>query len=330
MKKTLKALSIGLALAMILAALTGCMGRKKGDGPVWTSERDVVLTLGDYNVYRDFYRYLFLNSIDYFAEKNEGKPVDVNEVKDYVLNSLETTYGMFVLADRYEITLSDEDKDNIESYIKSSKEGYTDSEFEASLAESYMDKELYKFLLEIQQLEYLVFQHIVNEYTGILKVDDAALSEAVDKEFVRASHILFTFDNAEEEKSKLDTAKTVLEKLKNGEDFETLKEEYSDDTDLKGNKDGYYFTKGEFKNEFEYTAFELEVGGLSEIVKTDVGYHIIKRLPIEEKYVNDHFEELRTQYKTALYYKMVFDEYSKFTPEYKEEYMNIQLDSFDK
>ena len=106
-----------------------------------------------------------MNSIDYFAEKNEGDLVDINEVKDYVLNSLETTYGMFVLADRYEITLSDEDKDNIESYIKSSKEGYTDSEFEASLAESYMDKELYRFLLEIQQLEYLVFQHIVNEYT---------------------------------------------------------------------------------------------------------------------------------------------------------------------
>ena len=74
MKKTLKALSIGLALAMILAALTGCMGRKKGDGPVWTSERDVVLTLGDYTVYRDFYRYLFFELHRLFCRKERGRP----------------------------------------------------------------------------------------------------------------------------------------------------------------------------------------------------------------------------------------------------------------
>ena len=334
MKRILKTFCLVLAVLFILTALAGCSRRRKGDAPIWTGEKKVVMTLGGYNVYRDFYRYLFLNTKFYFDNgdnsywQEEGN--DVTKVTDYVLDSLKATYGMFTLADKYEITLSDEDEENIDAYIESSREGYSEEEIQQTLDNSFLTEDMLRYVLEIQQLEYLVYSHIVSDTTGILKVDDDAVINAVNTEFVRATHILFTFANEEEEKTALDSANAVLEKLKNGEDFETLKEEHSDDTDLKGNTDGYYFTKGEFKNEFEDTAFSLNEGEISGVVKSDVGYHIIKRLPIEEDYVNDHFEELRTQYKTALYYKLVDEEAGKLTPEYKKEYTNIQLDSFDK
>ena len=201
--------------------------------------------------------------------------------------------------------------------------------YKASLEKSYMTEEVYRFILEVQQLEYLVYEHLMSESSGVINVDDETLEKAVDEEFVRATHILFTFKNEEERKAQLEKANQILEKLKNGEDFETLKEEHSDDTDLKGNKDGYYFTHGEFKNEFEYTAFKLKVGEISEIITTDIGYHIVKRLPIEDEYVNKNFEELRTQYKTALYYKTVEEKYKQFTYEYEEGYKSIQLDTFN-
>ncbi len=333
MKKTFKILNLILSLIITISAFTGCSGRKEGYPPVWTPDKRVVMTVGVYNVTYDFYRYLFLNTKDFFDNGDESfwqkEENNVDLVKDYVFDSIKDTYGMFTLADKYDITLSDDDKANIESYIESSKEGMTDEEFEKSLEEAYMTKELYKFVLEVQQLEYLVYEHIINESSGILKFDDTSLMKAIDEDFVRATHILLTFKNEEESNTKLETANQILKKLKNGEDFETLKEQYSEDTDLKNNTDGYYFTHGEFENEFEYAAFELKEGEISEVVTTEVGYHIIKRLPIEKEYVNKNIEALRAQYKTALYYELIEEAYKNFTPEYKDEYKNIQLDSFN-
>lgn len=333
MKKTLRLVSLILVGIIIFASLTGCSGRKKGDPPVWTDDKTNVMTLGGYNVKSDFYKYLFLNTKSYFDKGDESywesEENDVSKITDYVLASLKETYGMFALADEYKITLSKEDKANIDAFIEDSKQGMTDEEYKASLEKSYLTEEVYRFILEVQQLEYLVYEHLISESSGIIKVDDETLEKAIDEEFVRATHILFTFKNEEERKSQLKKANQILEKLKNGEDFETLKEEHSDDTDLKGNKDGYYFTHGEFKNEFEYTAFKLNEGETSEIIMTDVGYHIVKRLPIEDKYVNKNFEELRTQYKTALYYKTVEEKYKQFTCEYEEGYKSIQLDTFN-
>lgn len=331
MKRIQKITSILLVFAISLSFFTAC-GRKKGEPPVSTGDKRTVLTFGEYNVSYDFYRYLFLNSKEHFDNGDDTYWTkdgnDVKKITDYVLNSLKNTYGMFALADKYDINLSKEDKEDIKAYIESSKSGLTDSEFKESLAQSYMTEDVYTFALEVQQLEYLVYDHITNEANGILKIDDNAFLTALDNDFVRATHILFTFNTPDEEKTQLTKAQSVLEKLKNGEDFETLKEAYSDDTDLKGNKDGYYFTHGEFQNEFEYTAFDLKEGELSEIITTELGYHIVKRLPIEDKYVNEHFEELRHSYKTAVYYKLIDDWAESATVEYKDAYNNINLDSF--
>jgi parvulin-like peptidyl-prolyl isomerase len=74
------------------------------------------------------------------------------------------------------------------------------------------------------------------------------------------------------------TAKEVLEKLSKGESFAKLAEEYSLDGSRKQGGDLGYFGKGEMVKPFENAAFELEKGKTSGIVKTEFGYHIIKRL----------------------------------------------------
>lgn len=84
---------------------------------------------------------------------------------------------------------------------------------------------------------------------------------------VRARHILL---KTEEE------GKEVLARLKEGEDFAKLAEELSSDkaSAIEGGDLGY-FGKGEFIAEFDDAAFDLEVGETSDLVKTEVGYHII-------------------------------------------------------
>ena len=87
-------------------------------------------------------------------------------------------------------------------------------------------------------------------------------------EKIRCSHILV---------EKLSQAQQVMELLKKGESFESLAEKYSIDSSRKRGGDLGYFGRGVMVKEFEKAAFSLEKGQISEIVKTQFGYHIIKR-----------------------------------------------------
>lgn len=70
----------------------------------------------------------------------------------------------------------------------------------------------------------------------------------------------------------------ALERLKNGERFGTLAKELSLDTgSAKRNGRLGYFGRGKMVKPFEDAAFRLKVGAVSEPVKTEFGYHIIKR-----------------------------------------------------
>ncbi len=71
----------------------------------------------------------------------------------------------------------------------------------------------------------------------------------------------------------------IAERLKKGEKFGKLAKELSIDSGS-AKKDGNlgYFTKGMMVKSFEGVAFKLQIGEISEPVKSEFGYHIIKRL----------------------------------------------------
>ncbi|MHA1198002.1 MAG: peptidylprolyl isomerase [Candidatus Heimdallarchaeaceae archaeon] len=85
---------------------------------------------------------------------------------------------------------------------------------------------------------------------------------------VKASHILV---------KKRSQASSILEELQSGADFAELAKKHS--TCSSGKKGGNlgFFTRGQMVKEFERTAFSLGKGELSGLVKTEFGYHIIKR-----------------------------------------------------
>ncbi len=88
-------------------------------------------------------------------------------------------------------------------------------------------------------------------------------------EKIRCAHILV---------EKESVAKEVLEKLNKGESFAKLAEQYSIDGSRKRGGDLGFFGKGMMVKEFEKAAFALKKGETSGLVKTEFGYHIIKRL----------------------------------------------------
>lgn len=87
---------------------------------------------------------------------------------------------------------------------------------------------------------------------------------------IKCSHILV---------QKQGEALTILERLKNGESFANLAKELSIDKGSgKRGGDLGYFSRGMMVRPFEEAAFKLEKGQMSMPIKTEFGYHIIKRL----------------------------------------------------
>lgn len=81
----------------------------------------------------------------------------------------------------------------------------------------------------------------------------------------------------------------TLQQIKDGKDFAELAKEKSDDkySAETGGELGF-FGRGEMVPEFEEAAFALEKGGVSDLVQTQYGYHIIK---VEDKRVTEEGQE---------------------------------------
>ncbi len=85
---------------------------------------------------------------------------------------------------------------------------------------------------------------------------------------VKASHILV---------KKRSEADNILKEMEKGADFAELAKKYSlCPSSKKGGSLGF-FTRGKMVKEFEKAAFSLAKGEVSGAVKTEFGYHIIKR-----------------------------------------------------
>lgn len=112
----------------------------------------------------------------------------------------------------------------------------------------------------------------------------------VIKEQVKASHILIKTDNHSDEEARKIAEKAKAD-LDGGADFAELAKKISEDegSKVKGGDLGF-FSRGRMVKPFEEAAFALEVGEVSDLVKSQFGYHIIRKAahdqektrPIEE------------------------------------------------
>ncbi|HEX9079652.1 MAG TPA: peptidylprolyl isomerase [Desulfuromonadaceae bacterium] len=109
-------------------------------------------------------------------------------------------------------------------------------------------------------------------------------------EQIRASHILVKTEKE---------AKDILAQLKAGGNFEELAKKYSIDSSAAKGGDLGWFGKGAMVPAFEKAAMGLKEGQISDVVKSDFGYHIIKLTGKRPAGVRP-FEEVKDQIKAAI------------------------------
>jgi peptidyl-prolyl cis-trans isomerase D len=119
---------------------------------------------------------------------------------------------------------------------------------------------------------------------------------------VHAEHILLLTNNktdaeVEEVHKK---AEDILKQAKKGANFEDLAKKYSEDPGSKDKGgDLGWIVQGQTVQEFEKTAFGLEKGKISDVIKTQYGFHIIKVLDKETAHTKP-FEEVKDSIKAPL------------------------------
>ncbi|UAL50213.1 MULTISPECIES: peptidylprolyl isomerase [Metabacillus] len=208
-----------------------------------------------------------------------------NELKaqagDQVLKQMVET---MVLEKDYKVT----DKE-IDERIKEYKEQFGGEEgLKQALAQKGMsDEQVFKKNVERE----LLAQKAATDGVKVSEEEVKKEFENKYKEEIKASHIL-----VKDEK----TAKEVQERLDKGEDFAQLASVYSTDPGSKDKGgDLGHFTKGNMVPEFDQVVFSLDVNHVSDPVKTEYGYHIIK---VTDKKTNT-FEDKKAEIEKELTYK---------------------------
>jgi len=150
-----------------------------------------------------------------------------------------------------------------------------------------------------------VLMETLLQNTGQAAVTDAAMHKVYDdavkqmppEEEVRASHILVATE---------DEAKAIEDQLKKGADFAALAKEKSKDPGAAEGGDLGYFTKDQMVPEFAEAAFTLDKGQISDPVKTQFGWHIIKVVDKRTK-PTPTFDEVKSQLETYVQHRAQTD-----------------------
>ena len=145
----------------------------------------------------------------------------------------------------------------------------------------------------------------LNEYyygaDGISTPTEDELKEYFSDHYISAKHILImtvnpsTGETVRTDAEAKELAQNLLDRIKAGEDFDSLMQEYSDDAGKDSNPDGYIFTEGDMITPFYEAAMDLNEGEVSEVVKSSYGYHIILRQPLDENKYSDHQADIATK-----------------------------------
>lgn len=233
---------------------------------------------------------LYLNILQ-FLQPNVSFLLNNDEAKEQLVKQLigERMVAAKVKDDESFAKQADKDMKEIENYLKSQSE---EKSFDEILKERGFNKD--------QLREFLINGNKVSSYfEKQVKEEDLKKEYKRSDQFVnvKVQHILISTENRSEAESKK-RAEEVKKKLDKGGDFKKLAKKYSDDPGSKNQGGVIEGLADQFVPEFAEAARTLPLNKLSDPIKTDYGYHVMKvterkKLPYKE--VKDQLKQDQLQ-----------------------------------
>ena len=204
----------------------------------------------------------------------DGVKVSKKDVRDaYIRLNEKIDLDYFILAPSHFINSVAVNQEKLEGFYNNNKPLF---QREEEINVEYIAADLKDFEKDIQ-----IEDTRINDYYNNSK-DQFKVEKRV-----KARHILITFPPDADEQAEADVkekALSILKEIKGGGDFADLAKKYSQDPSSAVNGgDLGYFSRGQMVKPFEDAAFALKEGELSEPIKTQFGYHIIKVEKIEDE-----------------------------------------------
>ena len=210
--------------------------------------------------------------------------IDGVDPQDYIReNATELLVNMTLLAhaaNDYGITVTDAE---VDEYFASNQETMDSLMTQYGVSEDTL-KAVYR-----KQMLYSKYGEAYLTTDERFTPSDETLKQYFADNFYKAQHILkMTVDantNAPLSQAEKDAARAeidnILLAIRDGADFAELMEEHTEDPGVEQYPGGYVFAEGEMVPEFYEGTVALAENGVSEVIESSYGYHIIKRLPLD-------------------------------------------------
>ena len=185
-------------------------------------------------------------------------------------------------AERQKVTVTPQSVDEQVKSIRArfpSDEAFTQALGASGLTPEGLKANIKKGMLRQQILNKEVLEKVAVSPKEVETFFNEHKDTYVQEEAVHARHILIKVApdaSPEDDQKAKERAKAVLAKAKKGEDFSKLAAQYSEDSSKDSGGDLGYFGRGRMVKPFEETAFALKAGQISDPVRSQFGYHIIK------------------------------------------------------
>lgn len=220
-------------------------------------------------------------------------------LKSEAVNELKYRSVIKKIADDNNITLTEEEKEEINSNIKSVINSFgSHGKFKKFLSKNKITEKAYKSYLESDKLYDKVFEELYASGKKNYLTDEEIKKETSNyyKEYYKVNQIVLGIVDTNTLEGLTDTVinqkktliETILEKAKSGVDFEELVKKYSEEASSDNN---LYFTKDDVLEEVYNAVDSLKEDEISEIIKTKYAYSIIKRLKLDDKKLDEYLEK---------------------------------------
>lgn len=345
------------------------------DGKEMETDGLIMCTVDGIDVDFDTFRYYYYYTVNQLTQ-NYGATIETikdteggfDALLENTITNIKQEFVIYHISKENNITLTDEEiKANEDTFNNSITQAGSEEEFEKTLKNAYLTRDVYKQMLEMAALytkceEQLftnegVYATTKEEFRKIVKDPekyacvrsilipfsckaDIPESEAADYDGKSLSDKYSSkqmayagLDDDAKEAAKKEAKKVadeVLEKAKNGDDFEKLITEYNWDPGQESMPDGYYLTPdSSYVKEYLDAAFALEEGQVStELVENDsYGWFVLKRMPIDMDYVDEHIESMIQDYDLPSRQKLYTDIMDGMDITYADFYDKLSIES---